>query len=87
MIANVIAWSLRNRFLVLLATAAVLVGGLWAMRTTKGNRPPNTGSGLPSSPMSLVPQATPRLYRAGPNDVITHIDGVAVTSFEGPLAV
>jgi len=34
MIATVIKWSLRNRFLVLLATAAVLVAGLWAMRTT-----------------------------------------------------
>ncbi|HEV8400256.1 MAG TPA: CusA/CzcA family heavy metal efflux RND transporter [Gemmatimonadales bacterium] len=34
MIAKVIAWSLRNRFLVLLATAAVLFVGLWAMRTT-----------------------------------------------------
>jgi len=34
MIANVIAWSLRNRFLVLLATAGVLFVGVWAMRTT-----------------------------------------------------
>jgi copper/silver efflux system protein len=34
MIAKIIAWSLRSRFLVLLATAAVLVAGLWAMRTT-----------------------------------------------------
>jgi Cu(I)/Ag(I) efflux system membrane protein CusA/SilA len=34
MIATIIAWSLRNRFLVLLATAAVLFAGLWAMRTT-----------------------------------------------------
>ena len=34
MINSVIAWSLRNRFLVLLATAAIIGGGLWAMRTT-----------------------------------------------------
>ena len=34
MIANVISWSLRNRFLVLLATAAILFAGVWAMRTT-----------------------------------------------------
>ena len=34
MIAGIIAWSLRNRFLVLLATAALLFGGVWAMRTT-----------------------------------------------------
>jgi Cu(I)/Ag(I) efflux system membrane protein CusA/SilA len=34
MISAVIAWSLRNRFLVLLATAAVIAGGIWAMRTT-----------------------------------------------------
>ncbi len=34
MISRVIAWSLRNRFLVLLATAAVIAGGAWAMNTT-----------------------------------------------------
>jgi Cu(I)/Ag(I) efflux system membrane protein CusA/SilA len=34
MIAKVIAWSLRNRFLVLLATLALLGAGIWAMRTT-----------------------------------------------------
>jgi Cu(I)/Ag(I) efflux system membrane protein CusA/SilA len=34
MINAVIAWSLRNRFLVLLATAALIGGGVWAMRTT-----------------------------------------------------
>ncbi|UCG75542.1 MAG: efflux RND transporter permease subunit [Gemmatimonadota bacterium] len=34
MINRVIAWSLRNRFLVLLATAALIGGGIWAMRTT-----------------------------------------------------
>ncbi len=34
MIAKIIAWSLKNRFLVLLATAAVIGGGVWAMRTT-----------------------------------------------------
>ncbi|MFO0806768.1 MAG: hypothetical protein U0791_26995 [Gemmataceae bacterium] len=56
--------------------------GLWAMRTIRGNRPPSsTGSGLPTSPSALVPHAPPRLYRAGPNDIITHIDGVAVTSY------
>ena len=55
---------------------------LWAMRTVRGNRPPSsTGSGLPTSPAAVVPQAPPRLYRAGPNDIITHIDGVAVTSY------
>ncbi|HET9707676.1 MAG TPA: efflux RND transporter permease subunit, partial [Gemmatimonadales bacterium] len=34
MIANVIAWSLRNRFLVSLATAALVIAGIWAIRTT-----------------------------------------------------
>jgi Cu(I)/Ag(I) efflux system membrane protein CusA/SilA len=34
MIGRVIAWSLRNRMLVLLATAALVAGGVWAMRTT-----------------------------------------------------
>ncbi len=34
MIAKVIAWSLRNRFLVLLGTAVLLAAGIWAMRTT-----------------------------------------------------
>jgi Cu(I)/Ag(I) efflux system membrane protein CusA/SilA len=34
MIEAVIAWSLRNRFLVLLATAALIGAGVWAMRTT-----------------------------------------------------
>jgi Cu(I)/Ag(I) efflux system membrane protein CusA/SilA len=34
MIAAVIAWSLRNRFLVTLATLALLGTGIWAMRTT-----------------------------------------------------
>ncbi len=34
MIDRVIAWSLENRFLVLLATAAVIGGGIWAMMTT-----------------------------------------------------
>ncbi len=34
MINRIIAWSLQNRFLVLLATAALIGGGVWAMRTT-----------------------------------------------------
>jgi len=34
MIDAVIAWSLRNRFLVLLASAGVVGAGIWAMRTT-----------------------------------------------------
>jgi Cu(I)/Ag(I) efflux system membrane protein CusA/SilA len=34
MIATVIGWSLRNRFLVLLASAALVVAGVWAIRTT-----------------------------------------------------
>ncbi len=34
MINAVIAWSLRNRGLVLLATAALIGGGVWAIRTT-----------------------------------------------------
>lgn len=34
MIAKVIAWSLRNRLLVSLTTAALVVAGLWAIRTT-----------------------------------------------------
>ena len=34
MIEGVIAWSIRNRFLVLLGTAAIIGAGLWAVRTT-----------------------------------------------------
>jgi Cu(I)/Ag(I) efflux system membrane protein CusA/SilA len=34
MITNVIAWSLRNRVLVLIGTAAIIAGGLWAIRDT-----------------------------------------------------
>ena len=34
MINWIISWSLRNRFLVLLGTAAIVVAGLWAMSTT-----------------------------------------------------
>jgi Cu(I)/Ag(I) efflux system membrane protein CusA/SilA len=34
MISRIIAWSLRNRLLVLLSTAAVIGAGVWAMRTT-----------------------------------------------------
>jgi Cu(I)/Ag(I) efflux system membrane protein CusA/SilA len=34
MISKIIEWSLRNRFLVLLASAAIVVGGVWAMGTT-----------------------------------------------------
>jgi hypothetical protein len=63
-------------------TKAYPRSGLWALRTVRGNRPASsTGSGLPSSPSAVVPQAPPRLYRAGPNDIVTHIDGVAVTSY------
>ena len=34
MIANVIAWSIKNRFLVGLGTAALVFGGIWALATT-----------------------------------------------------
>ncbi len=34
MISGIISWSLRNRFLVLLGTVALVGFGLWAMRTT-----------------------------------------------------
>jgi Cu(I)/Ag(I) efflux system membrane protein CusA/SilA len=34
MIANVIAWSLKNRFLVGLGTCALVVAGIWAIATT-----------------------------------------------------
>jgi Cu(I)/Ag(I) efflux system membrane protein CusA/SilA len=34
MISKIIEWSIRNRFLVLLATAAIIGAGVWAMRTT-----------------------------------------------------
>ncbi|HXI20954.1 MAG TPA: CusA/CzcA family heavy metal efflux RND transporter, partial [Gemmatimonadales bacterium] len=34
MINAIIAWSLRNRFLVLLGTVALVAAGVWAMRTT-----------------------------------------------------
>lgn len=60
--------------------------GLWAMRVQRGNRPGAPAkSGLeglitPASP--LIPQPPPRLYRAGPGDIITHVDGIAVTSYE-----
>jgi S1-C subfamily serine protease len=57
------------------------------MRTVKGNRPPSMASrsglgGLNEPAASLIPQPPPRLYRAGPGDILTHIDGVAVTSYE-----
>jgi hypothetical protein len=62
-------------------TKAYPRSGFWAMRTTKGNQRPPI-SGLPSATKSLVPQTPPRLYRAGPGDIITHIDGIPVTSFD-----
>jgi len=34
MISRVIAWSIQNRFLVLLGTAALIGAGVWAIRTT-----------------------------------------------------
>ena len=34
MIAKLIAWSLENRFLVIIATAALVGGGVWAVSTT-----------------------------------------------------
>ena len=34
MIERIIGWSLRNRFLVLLATAGLILAGVWALRTT-----------------------------------------------------
>jgi Cu(I)/Ag(I) efflux system membrane protein CusA/SilA len=34
MISQIIAWSLRNRFLVLLASAGIVAAGVWAMSTT-----------------------------------------------------
>ena len=34
MIASLIAWSVRNRFLVLLSTAALVAAGIWAIGTT-----------------------------------------------------
>ena len=34
MIGRIIAWSLRNRFLVALATGALVLGGIWAVTTT-----------------------------------------------------
>jgi Cu(I)/Ag(I) efflux system membrane protein CusA/SilA len=34
MIANIIVWSIKNRFLVGLGTAALVVGGVWAIATT-----------------------------------------------------
>lgn len=34
MIERLIAWSVRNRALVLLATAGIIAGGVWALRTT-----------------------------------------------------
>jgi Cu(I)/Ag(I) efflux system membrane protein CusA/SilA len=34
MIARLIAWSLKNRFLVSLGTAALVIAGIWAIRTT-----------------------------------------------------
>ncbi|MGE5668902.1 MAG: efflux RND transporter permease subunit, partial [Betaproteobacteria bacterium] len=34
MITRLIAWSLKNRFLISLGTAALVIAGLWAIRTT-----------------------------------------------------
>ncbi|MEO8479728.1 MAG: CusA/CzcA family heavy metal efflux RND transporter [Gemmatimonadota bacterium] len=34
MISKIIAWSIRNRMLVLLGTAGLIAGGLWAVRAT-----------------------------------------------------
>ncbi len=34
MISRIIAWSLKNRFLILLGTAAAIGAGVWAMRST-----------------------------------------------------
>ena len=34
MIARLIAWSLKNRFLISLGTAALVIAGIWAIRTT-----------------------------------------------------
>ena len=34
MIVKIIAWSLRNRFLVALGTLAIVGAGIWAVRTT-----------------------------------------------------
>ncbi|MGE5143474.1 MAG: efflux RND transporter permease subunit [Acidobacteriota bacterium] len=34
MIANVIAWSVKNRFLISIGTLALVIAGLWAIRTT-----------------------------------------------------
>ncbi|HSG82795.1 MAG TPA: CusA/CzcA family heavy metal efflux RND transporter [Gemmatimonadota bacterium] len=34
MISKIIAWSLRNRFLVLLGSVGILMAGIWAMSTT-----------------------------------------------------
>lgn len=68
-------------------TKAFPRSGLWALRTVKGNRPPTAAkSGLedlvnPSASPLLASPPT-RLYRAGPGDIITHIGGVAVTSYE-----
>ena len=34
MLTRVIEWSARNRLIVLLFTAAAILGGVWALRTT-----------------------------------------------------
>ena len=34
MIANVIAWSVKNRFLISIGTLALVIAGVWAIRTT-----------------------------------------------------
>lgn len=40
MIANLIRWSVANRFLVLLATLFITAAGLWSIKTTPSTRCP-----------------------------------------------
>src|SRR5947208_6760876 len=42
MLERVISWSLRNRGAVLLATAAVIVGGVWSLRALNIDAFPDT---------------------------------------------
>lgn len=67
-------------------TKAYPRSGLWALRTRKGNRPAAaTRSGLEGlidPGAAAIPEAPARLYRAGPGDILTHIDGIPVTSYD-----
>ena len=58
MIARLIAWSVANRFLVLLATAFAIAWGVWSVRETAVTCTPENGAPwkvtTPSAPLTGV---------------------------------